>query len=452
MYKKMFAALLAAALTVSAAPAAYAEYDYGYGYDQGYDQGYGYDYNTYDNGYGYDYGTGDYGEGEVTTTAPVEYTEPAETAGNAVTSLIDKSSSAVDKPTSQPSRVYLQPGTFGADDTVPVELRIEADTAVYDALISVSFDTAVLELVNTELNAEAGGKAAENNFNGKYIFNYTNDAGSKFKGKYSTLNFKLLDKEMVSTTVFLSVTTLDARTGTPISYSTENGIIQNPNAPADKLIQTEQPKLNKQVNILLSKGQVTTEELGISDFRNIVSADPTVVNFEDGVLKVVGVGKTTFDVVFNNNELETYDVEVMEDPKPSDAETASAAVDTQKTENVDNSGRNLFILICVIVAVVIIAVEYIIIMKPGSSRKRRLAEVEAFFENEGPEDEDDGEMKADLQKAFAARDARRKAAMTSDDSSADDNDETADDNETADDAAISEDNGNADEKSDDTED
>ena len=52
-------------------------------------------------------------------------------------------------------------------------------------------------------------------------------------------------------------------------------------------------------------------------------------------------------------------------------------------------------------------------MKPFSSRNKKLAEAEAFFERENAEDDD--EMRAELQKAFAARDARRKAANEDDD-------------------------------------
>ena len=48
-------------------------------------------------------------------------------------------------------------------------------------------------------------------------------------------------------------------------------------------------------------------------------------------------------------------------------------------------------------------------------------QAEAFFENESlEEDDEDEEMRAELQKAFAARDARRKAANE------EDADETAD--------------------------
>ena len=413
MNKKMVAALLAAALAVTAAPAAFADYDNNYGYDyNNYDYN-NYDYNNYDyNNYDYDNG---YDNGETTTTAPVPDYDPAETAGNEVTSMENKSTTLVpDKPTSQPSRVYLQPGEFSTVDLIPVELRIEADATVSNALISVSFDTSMLKLEKTELNPEVGGKAAENSFNGKYVLNYTNESGSNFKGKYSTLYFKLLDKDMVSTTVFLSVTTLDNKTGIPISYSAENGIIQNPDAPAAQLVDSEPVKQNKQVTLLLSKGQATPDELGISDFRNIVVADPAVVSYDEGVIKILAVGQTTFDVVFNNNELETYDVVVMDDTVVTEAEEAAAPV-VSEPEPVDHSGRNLFIIIAVAVAVVVLIIEYLVIMRPVGKSKRKLAAAERFFENEeAEEDEEDVEMRADLQKAFAARDARRKAAVESD--------------------------------------
>ena len=140
-------------------------------------------------------------------------------------------------------------------------------------------------------------------------------------------------------------------------------------------------------------------------------ADTDVVSYEDGVIKILSAGQTTFDVVFENNELETYDVIVMDDTIVTDAEDTAANV--TREQPADNSKRNIFIIIAVAVALVVLVVEYLVIMKPVSKRSKKLAEAEAFFENESREDggEEDEEMRAELQKAFAVRDARRKAAQ-----------------------------------------
>lgn len=415
MFLKRFAAVIAAALTVAvSAPAVYAEYDYDYGYDYNYDYN-NYDYNDYNYNYDYNYDTGydtgnDNGYGETTTTAPTPEYDPAQTAGNEVTSMDNKTTTLVpDKPTSAPSRVYLKPGEI-KDGKVSVELRIEADSAVSDALMSVTFDTSLLQLTSTEINQEAGGVAAENSFNGKYVFNYTNDSGSKFQGNYVTLNFDVLDQNLVSTTLFLTVTTLDNKTGVPISYSVDNGIIGDPNASGAQG-ETETKKYNKVVTVQKSIGQASPADMGIVDYRNIVVADPTIVSFEDGVFKMLAAGETSFDVVFNNDELETYDIVVVDDTLVTDAQDRTAPAAEEKSTGFDKTVRNLLIIIAVALTMVIIAVEYLIIMKPTSKRRRKLAAAEAFFEREEQmEDDNDEEMRADLKKAFAARDARRKAA------------------------------------------
>ena len=457
MFIKKFAAVFAAALiAAAAAPSVLAEYDYGYGYDQGYNydynnydyNNYNYDYNTYDNNTGYDtgdntgYDTGDWGA--TTTTAPVD-SQPAETAGNAVTSM-GQTTKPGDKPTSQPSRVYLQPGEI-QNGTVAVELRIEADADVTTALMSVSFDTTLLQLENTVINEEIGGKSAENSFNGKYVFNYTNEAGSKFKGKYVTMNFKVLDPDMVSTTLFLTVTTLDSKGSAPISYSVDNGMISNPSAPNYQPVETEAPKLNKQLSLPMSKGTLDPAEVGIQDYRNIVVADTSIVSFEEGLIKILAAGQTTFDVVFNNNDLETYDVIVVDDTAavaaPVAADTASSQVEVQKSESTHKEAL-IFVAIAIVVGIMIVAVEYFIIMKPVSKRSRKLAEAEAYFDQEYDEEDDEEDMKADLQKAFAARDARRKAALGIDDEDEDISEE--DDTEETDQADEAEEDTNADEE------
>lgn len=416
MFIKRIAAVIAAALAVTASvPAVYAEY----GYDPTYDYN-TYDYNNYDYGYnnGYDYSY-DYGydnggyEETTTTTAPSPEYDPAQSAGNEVTAMQDKATTLVpDKPTSAPSKVFLKPGEI-KDGKVSVELRIEADTAVSGALMSVSFDTALLQLESTQINPEAGGKAAENSFNGKYVFNYTNDSGSKFQGNYVTLNFNVLDKDMVSTTLFLTVTTLDNKSGIPISYSIENGIVSNPDAPGYQANnQQEAPKLNKLVRVQKSVGQAPPSKMGIEDYRNIVVADESIVKFEDGVFKMLAAGETSFDVVFNNDEIETYDIVIEDDTIVTDGQDRTVTTaDNNGGKVIDKTVRNLFIIIAVALTMIIIAVEYLIIMKPTSKRRKKLAEAEAFFEREEQEndDADEEEMRADLKKAFAARDARRKA-------------------------------------------
>jgi hypothetical protein len=416
MFIKRFAAVIAAALTVAAsAPAAFAEYGYDPTYDYNtYDYN-NYDYNNYDyNNYDYNYDNGyDNGgyEETTTTTAPNPGYDPAQSAGNEVTAMQNKTTTLVpDKPTSAPSKVYLKPGEI-KDGKVSVELRIEADTTVSSALMSVTFDTALLQLDSTQINAEAGGKAAENSFNGKYVFNYTNDLGSKFQGNYVTLNFSVLDKDMVSTTLFLTVTTLDNKTGIPISYSVENGIIANPDAPGYNVKETEAPKLNKLVRVQKSVGQAPPSKMGIEDYRNIVVADESIVKFEDGVFKMLAAGETSFDVVFNNDEIETYDIVIEDDTLVTDAQDRAATPADNGSTGLDKTVRNLFIIIAVALTMIIIAVEYLVIMKPTSKRRKKLAAAEAFFEREEQEDDEDDEeeMREDLKKAFAARDARRKS-------------------------------------------
>ncbi|MBP5268032.1 MAG: hypothetical protein J6Z29_05605 [Ruminococcus sp.] len=411
MFIKRFAAVIAAALAVTASvPAVHAEYGYDPTYDYNtYDYN-SYDYNNYDYNYDYSYDNGGYEE-TTTTTAPDPGFDPAQSAGNEVTAMENKATTLVpDKPTSAPSKVYLKPGDI-KDGKVSAELRIEADTTVSSALMSVTFDTALLQLESTQINPEAGGKAAENSFNGKYVFNYTNDSGSKFQGNYVTLNFKVLDKDMVSTTLFLTVTTLDNKTGIPISYSVENGIIANPDAPGYNVKETEAPKLNKLVRVQKSIGQAPPSKMGIENYRNIVVADESIVKFEDGVFKMLAAGETSFDVVFNNDEIETYDIVIIDDTIVTDGQDRTVSVADNNGGGVDKTVRNLFIIIAIALTVVIIAIEYLVIMKPTSKRRKKLAAAEAFFEREEQEDDDDDEeeMREDLKKAFAARDARRRS-------------------------------------------
>ena len=87
MFIKRFAAVIAAALAVTASvPAVHAEYGYDPTYDYNtYDYN-SYDYNNYDYNYDYSYDNGGYEE-TTTTTAPDPGFDPAQSAGNEVTAV-----------------------------------------------------------------------------------------------------------------------------------------------------------------------------------------------------------------------------------------------------------------------------------------------------------------------------------------------------------------------------
>ena len=163
---------------------------------------------------------------------------------------------------------------------------------------------------------------------------------------------------------------------------------------------------------------------------------------------MLAAGETSFDVVFNNDEIETYDIVIIDDTIVTDGQDRTVSVSDNNGGGVDKTVRNLFIIIAIALTAVIIAIEYLVIMKPTSKRRKKLAAAEAFFEREEQEDDDDDEeeMREDLKKAFAARDARRRSLRGEELPENEEDDPAEENSEDKADAETSEDSENVDEE------
>lgn len=432
--RKITGIISAALLAVSAAPSVCAYYDeYGnyYGEDYGYDTGAGYD-TGYDAGYTEEYteepiiavgdGPADSSETDdsaAVTTSPLEAYDPNKAVGNEVTSFdTNAARPGAAQSTTAATKVYVSPGEV-KDGMVSVDLKIEANEAFKEAVVSISYDSTTLVYDNSVVNPQVGGKTTQNGLNGKYVFNYSNDMGTTFQGTYVTVNFKVVNPDMVSTPLFVSVTTLNNKAGTPIAYSAINGIIgdgsiedfTDPNAPVEE---APEPKVIK-VKVPLRDQPFSMEDFGFADVYNVIIDDPTILEYREGVVYSRKLGTTKVDIVHSDTKIDSYEMTVYDASVPAqdtvpetqiatDAQGQPASVPNDQGEDTgfkkdDRKIRNLIILGSVMLGIVILIIEYIVIVKPFNKGND-------FFDDE-EYDDNDPEMLADLQKAFEARKAKK---------------------------------------------
>ncbi len=402
------AALLAAVLTVLAAvPAASADYTEDYGAYNGYGDTYGYD-NTYDNTYNTaddTSGDTDADTGAVTTAPPAGY-DPTKSAGNEVTApgaSTTITTYVADTPTSKPSSIYLVPGQM-QDGEVKVNLNMESDYKIANASLSVSFDKELLEFVSSQKNELAGGMAVENCFDGKYVFNYVNKNGSDFDGTYCTLTFKVKDPDMVSTVLYLAVTSFDDEKLNQISFASENGIVRNPNAIEEDPAETT-AKVERSLTVPFRDVPTELSELGIENVKACVIDNTDIMLYQNGAVLTLDVGSTKMEIVYEDTTMQTFNVDVVQFEETPTAEEASAVITEEKPED-DSSKkklRYLFIGILATLAVLVIIIEYLLIIKKPKKKKPKKAAPPKSAE------EDNSEMLADLRKAIEAKNARRAA-------------------------------------------
>ncbi|MDO4944356.1 MAG: hypothetical protein Q4E74_04040 [Ruminococcus sp.] len=347
----------------------------------------------------------------TTTTQPV-YTAPAPTT---TTTLV------ADKPTSKPGTVALDVGEV-KNGEFKVKLKINCDALISNASASVSYDSALLEYVSSEQNDDAGGMAVENCFDGKFVYNYVNKDGTDYQGTYITLKFKIIDETMVSTVLYLSVTSLDDNNLVPISYSAENAIVRNPDAAVEEP-EPEESEL-EEIVIPFTNEPVMLSEYGIEDVKECVIENGEVMLYEDGSVLTMETGTTKITVTHSDGSKSYYLVKVTDETESSDGKAVEAAAsindktDKQsKTADKAKDGnriRNLLIIGVVTIAVIVLIAEYIMIMKPfGKKAKKTADDDEAAEDGQTSADE---ETMAELEKAIKEKNAKSPAAKIDDSS------------------------------------
>lgn len=342
----------------------------------------------------------------TTTTQPQNY-DPTQSAGNDVTSwniattttYAETTTAATENSaTSKPATLRLDVGEV-KDGEFEVKLNISSEALVSNASLSVSYDNTLLEYAGSEEDKDAGGMAVENNFDGKYVYNYVNKDGSDHSGTFITLKFKIIDETMVSTVLYLSVTSLDDNNLIPISFTAENGIVNNPDAKTED--SAADPAESKTIEISMGSDPVSLADLGINDVKECQITDGEAAEYKDEKIIPISVGTAKLRVTYNDDSRETFTVNVL---KAEVKEAAAASASLADKNSNSNFTRNIIILGVVTLGMIAVIAEYIIIMKPFGNKAKKPAADEDNIPDESGETTE--EMLSELEKAIAAKNER----------------------------------------------
>lgn len=342
----------------------------------------------------------------TTTTQPQNY-DPTQSAGNDVTSwniattttYAETTTAATENSaTSKPATLRLDVGEI-KDGEFEVKLNISSEALVSNASLSVSYDNTLLEYAGSEEDKDAGGMAVENNFDGKYVYNYVNKDGSDHSGTFITLKFKIIDETMVSTVLYLSVTSLDDNNLIPISFTAENGIVNNPDAKTEE--SAADPVESKTIEITMGSDPVSLADLGINDVKECQITDGEAAEYKDEKIIPISVGTAKLRVTYNDDSREIFTVNVL---KAEVKEAAAASASLADKNSNSNSTRNIIILGVVTLGMIAVIAEYIIIMKPFGNKAKKPAADEDNIPDESGETTE--EMLSELEKAIAAKNER----------------------------------------------
>ena len=311
----------------------------------------------------------------------------------------------------EPTKVFLGIGDI-KDDEFDVTLNIVPDQLITNAVIKIEYDNSLMKLKESKINtAEIGGQATEENKDSTYTFTYINTKGTQYSGVYATMRFKITDKKMTESVIYVSVDKLEDNDLLDVPNNIQNGIVKyqeeppkdddssEPESAKEEDSSQELPELKAKMGTL----PMMLDELGVPDAKNVKSVkilDPSLAVYEQSALTVLGPGETEMIVRYNSGkELHFKLVIDKADPVSSAADTASSASEPVQ----DTSGRTFMIAIAILAAIAAIAIEYILIMKPFGRKAAEEDEEEEEEEFEEYDEDDDTEMVQDPEEVFARK-------------------------------------------------
>lgn len=265
-----------------------------------------------------------------------------------------------DNSTLKPTKVWLDVGEV-VNYRFKVSLNISPEIAIAGATVNIEYDSSVLELKNSKINSDSIGGIPVDSYNdGKYTFTYMNTEGSTYNGVYSTLTFRIKDKAMTSSIIYLNVTSLEDKNLLSISHITENGIVeQNSAEPAN--VEVEEHEYTN-LNIEKTKEPIPLVTLEIADIKYATVFDGQVALIEDGMLTTFQDGETNI-IVTHNDDSKSYYKLIISQPKIPDI-NASADKKQINVPIKKGDGRLIAIVIIIILAIMSLIIETIIIVKP----------------------------------------------------------------------------------------
>ena len=255
------------------------------------------------------------------------------------------------EPTEVASNVVLEIGKV-KDGKFTAKIKIDSESLISNASISVEYDKSLIKFISSKPNKDAGGMAADDSYEGKYVYNYINRDGTDFDGTFVTLNFEILDKSMVSTVMYLTVESLDDENINPIACNAENAIVKNSEAISDESSDIDADSY-KRITLQMSKKPVSLESLGIKNVKSCTVENGEVLIAEDGYLKTMSTGSTKLEVTYNDGSKENFVITIVN--PHADSESSFETVATVAPVNGDSSLKVLLIIIAAVAAIVIIA-------------------------------------------------------------------------------------------------
>ena len=310
----------------------------------------------------------------------------------------------------EPTKVFLTIGEI-KDDAFEVTLNMVPDQLITTAVIKIEYDGSLMKLEESKINtAEIGGQPTEQNKDSTYTFTYINTKGTQFSGVYSTMRFRITDKKMTESVIYVSVEKLEDNDLLEVANNIQNGIVKyQEEAPKDDSSEPESVKEEDssqelpELKLKMGTLPMMLSELGIPDAKNVKSVkilDTSLAVYEQSALTVLGAGETEMIVKYNSGKELHFKLLI------DKADTVSSAPETvtSTAEPVqDTSGRTFMIAMAILAAIAAIAIEYILIMKPFGRKEAEEDDEEEEDEYEEYDEDDDTEMVQDPEEVFARK-------------------------------------------------
>ena len=311
----------------------------------------------------------------------------------------------------EPSLASLEVGSI-KDGRFDVKLNIFPEARMTGAVIKVEYDSSVITLTDSETHSQAsGGSFKETRSDGSYKLTFINTDGTSYRGAYADLSFKVVDKEVSSSVIYIAVESMEDMSFSEMPTHIQNGIVRlredetvsGTESSGDSAAEASKEDERPIIKVRLTTMPLTLEELGVPDIKNVRNVrlgNTDLAYYEQGAVFLLMPGETELVVRYISGKELKFRLIISEAARQTEAAVSDNTSSSSETE-ADTSGRNFFIAVAVLLTLAAIALEYIFIMKPFNKKPPKKEEPQEEFV--AYDDDNAPEMVQDPEEVFARK-------------------------------------------------
>lgn len=236
---------------------------------------------------------------------------------------------------------------------------------------SIGYNSSDYRLVSAQLADGDSGVLTDEKNEGRYSFNYSNEAGSDRSGGYITLSFEMIKDSKKDDILFLTVDSILDMQSESMGFNKTDGIISS----------TASPEISQDVKTLKLAAfarPYTFEELGFENIINCEMEQGDAAKYSEGGIVAMTPGTVEAKLISNDYTIQKVKIEVY---RADGGDGAAAEKQEDKEKAVAKKAKlSVNLGVPLLLCVALVFAEYLVILKPKKKRPAPVRSSNGSFE------------------------------------------------------------------------